>query len=184
MPDIHTATDRVRTGHRRRWPAAAALALTLTTAACAAEGAADEPASAPSTTVAPTTTAPTTTTAPPPPERLDVVATEFEWSGLPDRLPPGDYPLTLRNDGVEAHEIQVFRNTEGRTLAELFDLGPVDFAAHVELAGGTIVGASSTSEEIVLHLEEGTYEVVCFIPALADERPHFEHGMHRTLEVG
>ena len=65
----------------------------------------------------------------------------------------------------------------------LFDLGPVEMAAHVEEAGGAFVGPGDTSEESVLELEPGTYEVVCFVPSSVDQRPHFDHGMHRTLEV-
>jgi hypothetical protein len=120
----------------------------------------------------------------PSPDRLDVVAEEFSWSGLPDRLRPGSYPLTLRNDGAEVHEIQVFSNPEHLSLDELFDLGPAEMGNHVEPAGGAIVVPGATSEETMLHLEAGTYEVVCFIPANADQRPHFAHGMHTTIEVG
>ena len=55
--------------------------------------------------------------------------------------------------------------------------------ARVELAGGAIVVPGATSEETTLQLEPGTYEVVCFVPAATDQRPHFDHGMHRTLVV-
>ena len=111
------------------------------------------------------------------------VTTDYEWSGLPDRLPAGTYPLTLRNDGPDVHEIQVFRNTDDLSLPDLFALGPVEMKARVELAGGAIVVPGATSEETTLQLEPGTYEVVCFVPAATDQRPHFDHGMHRTLVV-
>lgn len=64
------------------------------------------------------------------------------------------------------------------------DLGPIAFKGHVELAGGTIAGPGGTSEPTMLHLTKGIYEVVCFVPATTDQRPHFEHGMHQTLTVG
>ena len=111
------------------------------------------------------------------------MATDYEWSGLPDRLPAGTYPLTMRNDGPDVHEIQVFRNTDDLSLPDLFALGPVEMKARVELAGGAIVVPGATSEETTLQLEPGTYEVVCFVPAATDQRPHFGHGMHRTLVV-
>jgi hypothetical protein len=182
MYEPRTTARAGNTARRRRWMAATLLPLTLAAFGCANETSSPRTSgTSASTTAAPTAVAPNTSA---PPERLDVVARDYDWSGIPDRLPPGSYPLTLRNAGSELHEIQVFRNTEKLSLAELFALGPVEMGAHVELAGGVLVTPGSTSDEKVLQLAEGSYEVVCFVPAAADQRPHFEHGMHRTITVG
>jgi len=128
------------------------------------------------------TVAPTTTLAPP--TRLDIVAKEYEWSGLPDELPAGSYPMSFHNEGTEAHEISVFRNTENIPLEELFKLGPEGMKAKVEEAGMLISGPGTAADhEVTLELTPGEYEVVCFIPAASDTQPHFAHGMHRTLVV-
>lgn len=177
MPDSVPSTLRPTPRRRHRWVAAALLPLALVPLACGSDPAADAASPVTSTTAG----APTTTLAPP--DRLDLVAEDYDWTGLPDRLPAGSYPMTLRNEGAEIHEIQVFKNPEGLGLQQLFDLGPVEMAAHVEEAGGAFVGPGDTSEETVLTLEPGTYEVVCFVPSSVDQRPHFDHGMHRTLEV-
>lgn len=176
-----TDTPTSRVPARRRCAAVALLSLTLVPLACGSDPAPAPDAAA--TPAAPSTTdgSPTTTAAPP--ARLDLVAEDYDWTGLPDQLPAGTYPMTLRNDGAEIHEIQVFRNPEHLSLQQLFDLGPVEMAAHVEEAGGAFVGPGDTSEESVLELEPGTYEVVCFVPSSVDQQPHFDHGMHRTLEV-
>lgn len=173
----HHTTVNPMPRRRHRWVVSVLVPLALTPVACATDSgtASSQPAS---------TDVPSSTTTTPRPERLDVVATEYGWSGMPEHLPPGSYPLTLRNDGAEAHEIQVFENLDGLELDELFDMGPADMEAHVQSAGGAIVGPGATSEATTLELEEGTYEVVCFIPATTDGRPHFEHGMHQTLAVG
>ncbi len=169
---------------RRRRRAVAALLvvpLALGVAACGD----DEPTAGAAGTTSPGAEAgsPTTASTEAPPERLDVVATEFDWTGVPDSLPAGSYPLTLTNEGDEVHEIQVFQNPEGLDLQELFDLGPGGGADHIVEGGGVLVGPGE-SADTVLELTEGTYEVVCFIPATSDSQPHFAHGMHRTLEVG
>ena len=125
--------------------------------------------------------------APPPPcpTRLDVVAREFEWAGIPERLPAGSYPMSFRNEGAEPHEVFVFRNTEGLSLDELAELGPVGHQGprrggrHADRGAGR--GGPS---ETTLTLTPGTYEVVCFIPTPTDGLAHFAHGMHRTIEVG
>ncbi|MDQ2677412.1 MAG: hypothetical protein M3Y51_01610 [Actinomycetota bacterium] len=118
------------------------------------------------------------------PTRLDIEATEYEWSGLPDELPAGTYPMTFHNAGVEAHEISIFRNTDDRPLPELFELGPEGIKGAVEMVGTLIAGPGAPADgELTVTLTPGEYDVVCFIPAMADGLPHFEHGMHRTLVV-
>lgn len=134
-----------------------------------AEGAADDGA--------------TTTTAPVP-TRLDIEATEFEWSGLPDELPAGTYPTSFHNAGAEAHEISIFRNPDDIPLDDLFALGPDGMEDAVETVGFLIAApGASADQEATVTLTPGEYEVVCFIPSPADGRSHFQHGMHRTLEV-
>lgn len=129
----------------------------------------DEVASAPSTTV---------------PTRLDVVATEYEWSGLPDEVPAGSYPMSFRNDGAEAHEVVIFRNPGRVPLEELRELGPVGIKDAVEVVGSLISGPGTPADsEITVTLTSGEYEVVCFVPATSDGRAHFEHGMHQELLV-
>ena len=128
----------------------------------------------------PTTTTTTTT----PPERLDIVATDYEWSGLPEELPAGTYPMSFMNEGAEVHEISIFRNTRDLPLEELFALGPEGMKDAVESVGMLISAPGSPADsEVEITLTPGEYEVVCFVPATTDGRPHFDHGMHRTLTV-
>lgn len=118
------------------------------------------------------------------PERLDIVAVDFSWSGLPDVLPAGSYPMSFRNEGTEGHEISIFRNPDRLALEELAALGPVKIKDVVEPVGMLIAGPGNSAEPITVELTPGTYEVVCFIPSAAgDGTAHFDHGMHRTLTV-
>jgi hypothetical protein len=118
------------------------------------------------------------------PSRLDVVATEYEWHGLPDELPAGSYPVTFRDEGREAHEISIFRNRDRVPLDELLELGPVGIRDAVDMAGTLVAGAgSAAAEPMTITLTPGEYEVVCFLPAASDGKAHFHHGMHRTLTV-
>jgi plastocyanin len=134
------------------------------------------------TTVAPSTSAAPTTV--PVPTRIDIVAKEYEWSGVPDELPAGSYPMSFRNEGVQAHEISIFRNPDRIDLHELVALGPEKMKDYVEEVGMLIAGAGTSAQnEITLELTPGEYEVVCFIPDDRDTKPHFDHGMHRKLVV-
>lgn len=170
------------------WLAVVGLAILPTGCANEAAGSADsggatttvthsEHSGRPSTTEAPTTTAAA-------PTRLDIVATDYEWSGLPDELPAGTYPMSFMNNGAEAHEIAIFRNPSRLALEEIHQLGPVGMKESVEMVGMLISGAGTpAAEEITITLTPGEYEVVCFIPAASDMQPHFAHGMHRKLVV-
>jgi hypothetical protein len=154
----------------------AMLALALVPAGCA-EDRAGSSANTTTTTAGPPVT-------PPRPARLDVVATEYEWSGLPEALPAGSYPLSFSNVGAEAHEISIFRNREDRPLEELFELGPEGIKGAVDMVGTLIAGPDAAAgQELTIALTPGEYDVVCFLPATSDRRPHFTHGMHRTLVV-
>lgn len=118
------------------------------------------------------------------PTRLDIVATEYRWSGLPAELPAGTYPMSFRNDGDEAHEITIFRNPGHIPLEGLRELGPAGIGDAVDMVGNLISGPGTAAEsEVVVTLTPGEYEVVCFIPATTDGMAHFEHGMHRKLVV-
>jgi hypothetical protein len=77
----------------------------------------------------------------------------------------------------------LFRNPDGVPLDELLAAGPGGADDLIEPAGKVIAGPGQTGEEIEVVLEPGTYEVVCFFPTPIDGRAHFEHGMHRTVEV-
>ena len=82
------------------------------------------------------------------------------------------------------HEISIFRNPDHLSLAKLFELGPVGIKDAVEMAGTLISGpGAAADQELTVTLTPGEYDVVCFIPATSDGKPHFSHGMHRTLEV-
>lgn len=141
----------------------------------------DDGASASPTTVASSSTAPEAAR----PARLDIVAKDFEWSGLPDVIAAGSYPMSFRNDGTEAHEISIFRNPDGVDVHEIAKAGPAGMKDLVEPAGMLIAPpGTSAPNELTLELTPGEYEVVCFIPnASGDGSAHFEHGMHRTLTV-
>lgn len=171
------------------WLAVVGLALVPT--GCANESEASASGSGAPTTVAAehsehsghtASTAPPTTIAPP--TRLDVVATEYAWSGLPDELPAGTYPMSFRNDGAEAHEISIFRNPDGLSFEELYKLGPEGIKGAVEMVGTLISGPGTPADhELTATFTPGEYEVVCFFPAMSDNQPHFNHGMHRKLVV-
>ncbi len=169
----------MRAARSARWTAVVLVALVPI--GCAGNGVPSSEATDDHVHHASTSAAPSTSSTP---TRLDIVATEYEWSGLPPELPAGSYPMSFRNEGTEPHEISIFRNPDNVGLEELFELGPQGIQGAVEMVGTLIAGpTSSASQELTITLTPGDYEVVCFLPARSDSKPHFTHGMHRTLVV-
>lgn len=118
----------------RRWNGPAAIALVVTTTvlgACGGDG--DTQA-----------------------DGFTVAGTEMAFQG-PERVRPGTYDVTFRNDGMVPHEL-AFRHPSGR------------FAARRSIGAGM-------RAEMKVTLEPGRWELGCFEPG------HYEAGMHRSLLV-
>ena len=119
---------------------------------------------------------------------VELVDYDFRWSEPPA---PGANRVRVTNAGPQAHEIQMFRLAEGKSLE--------DFMAHLKAmieggagdaeAPGRWVGGFSTIEAggqavIDLPLEAGRYVQICFEPDTKDGRLHFMHGMVKEIAVG
>ncbi len=173
-----------RRGRRTAATLLAGLALVGVTACGSDEDTAAEPHEHPaettaSTSASTTTEAPVSETGP-----FAVTAREFEFEGVPTQVDAGSHTFTFTNEGGEPHELLIFRNTEGLSLAEIAALGPVDSKAHMEL-GGMVVAAPGASAESSMQVEltPGEWDVVCFIPTPTDGQAHSAHGMHTTITV-
>jgi uncharacterized cupredoxin-like copper-binding protein len=96
----------------------------------------------------------------------------------------GNHLVAVRNDGKQAHELQIAKLLPGKT--------PADLAAWAEkmagpppahFVGGVAPIAPGKSNEVELNLTPGHYVLLCFIPDAADGKPHVAHGMVRDLVV-
>ncbi len=135
---------------------------------------------------APTVTeAPATTSAPDvfEPGPVDVIAREYEFVGMPDVLRQGVYPMSLTNEGDEAHEMIIFQPTNGKTLDELEAGGPDNFANDAKIFAFFAPAGPGAVSEAEVTLAPGDYVVACFIPAAVDGMGHFHHGMLKNVTV-
>ena len=97
----------------------------------------------------------------------------------------GRHVLHVRNAGTEAHEADIIKATPTAGLREYLawldsgeqGLPPV---APVAAFGDIYPGKEAWIE---LHLTPGRYFIVCQVPAKADGRPHFKHGMFTEFSV-
>ena len=173
--------------------AAALAALVLATGACGDDSPVESPADAASE-----------------PDPVEVVAVDFHFEGLPERVPAGTQ-LTLVNEAPsELHEIVALRlpDDEERSVDELVSLPPEEMGELAEIAPTTVLLAAPGGDQIAAVgdgtlAETGRYLLICMIPtgidpdaylqAAAESEggppqveggpPHVVHGMYAELIV-
>jgi hypothetical protein len=112
------------------------------------------------------------------------VAGDYGFEG-PDTLPAGWTTIRVHNDGLEAHHIQILELTEGKTLADLSNALRTPLIAVPKWAkhrGGPNAVDSGGVAEARVHLDPGSYALICVIPS-KDGTPHVILGMAKELHV-
>ena len=119
-------------------------------------------------------------------QRVDVKAIEYAYDGAPDEVKAGRVSFALRNDGVEDHEMVLFRRADGETASfeELSQLPEEEMMSKVSFTG-VAFGGPDTTAYAAMDLQAGTYFLVCFLSQGGGEDgpPHFMAGMQHTLTV-
>jgi hypothetical protein len=112
------------------------------------------------------------------------VADDHGFEG-PDRLAAGWITIRIHNHGLEPHHIQLLKLSDGKTLADLSNalrtplIAVPDWAKH---SGGPNAVDSGGIAEARVHLDPGSYALICVIP-VKDGTPHVALGMSKELRV-
>ena len=112
---------------------------------------------------------------------IEVQAAEYEFSGIPETLPPAETTFAFENVGEEPHELSVALVTSDLSLDDLLKLPEEEVDQNIEDAGH-VSAKPGGSREMVIDLEPGRYAYVCFVPD-ADGTPHAFLGMAGEFEV-
>ncbi|MDP2290725.1 MAG: hypothetical protein Q8M22_06015 [Actinomycetota bacterium] len=117
-------------------------------------------------------------------QAVKVGAIEYAFTDIPSELDAGRVSFALENEGVEEHEMVLFKRNEGVTqpLEELLELPEEELMSKVTFTG-VAFGGPGTTNYVAMDLEPGTYFLLCFIPQGEDGPPHFMGGMSRTVTV-
>ena len=116
---------------------------------------------------------------------VHVVATEYQFTGIPESLSAGSYEFHLQNDGKEPHELLLFGLKTDTPIEELIKLPQKEAEKQIEMVGATFAEPGAASEETVkADLEAGRYGVVCFVPVGGKKGPpHAFEGMVHEFTV-
>ena len=102
---------------------------------------------------------------------------DFRITIAPARIHAGTVRLLLSNKGPDKHELLIVRSARG-DLPLRSDGLTINEAAVDSATVGTIEGKEpGTSEELLLHLKPGRYEIFCNMAG------HYLGGMHAELVV-
>jgi iron uptake system EfeUOB component EfeO/EfeM len=88
---------------------------------------------------------------------VEIVATEYAFSPENVTVPAGEVTFTVRNDGQEEHEFEIFQGD--RVIDEVEGLIP------------------GLERDLTVTLDPGEYRIVCML------NDHLERGMEATLTV-
>jgi hypothetical protein len=125
-------------------------------------------------------------------EQIEVTATEYEFSGLPETVDAGTVAIKFTNEGAEIHELLVLRFKTDATFDELLELDEDDARNEVNDVGFAFAFQNQTGYAFVKLNRPGRYGAACFIPvgvrtdadfATADGPPHAAQGMTAEFTV-
>jgi hypothetical protein len=117
---------------------------------------------------------------------ITIKATDFSFE-VPKEIEGGLVAVTMENDGTELHHLQLARLRDGVTLDQVQKIlaeGPEEaLFSMLEWVGGPSIVSPGGRSQVVLHLPEGQYLLICFLPSPDDGVPHFAKGMVVPLTV-
>jgi uncharacterized cupredoxin-like copper-binding protein len=117
----------------------------------------------------------------PGPETVEVVATEYEFQGIPAELPAGETTFSFANEGEEEHQLGLALITSDLSVEEILQLPPPEEGENIEEVGATGAGPGG-SGEFEADLEPGRYGYACFVET-PDGESHAELGMFGEFTV-
>jgi hypothetical protein len=114
---------------------------------------------------------------------LTIKLTDYAF-GVADTIPGGHHVIRIENDGPQTHEMVFFKLEPGKTAQDFLKWGE---KLNGPPPGGPIDGASpmtvGQNNTVAVDLAPGNYVLVCFVGDTTDKKPHFLHGMVKTITV-
>lgn len=123
------------------------------------------------------------TSSPEPVADLTAKLTDYDFQ-FSQPLTAGHHVIRVENDGPQVHEVTIVRLERGKTAMDVAKwsekmVGPPPGAVHGGLSG--IMPGEHMY--IVIDLPAGEYGLICFFQDMHDGKPHYAHGMIKTITV-
>lgn len=98
-------------------------------------------------------------------------------------LTAGTHTFAVKNTATQMHEVQLVRLAPGKTLEQLMGwLNKPNGPPPGSPIGG-IAPFTGAPTYFTADIAPGNYALICFVPDARDGKPHFMHGMMKTITV-
>jgi plastocyanin len=122
----------------------------------------------------------------PTPQVIEVIANDYAFSPLPQRIAAGSTVFTFANKGTVQHEMSIGRLRNGATLEDLLKVSKeggrlrdlMERSVGILIAGG---GKSPDGRLLVDLLPGQTYVLLCNLKDRPDSPPHMTLGMYTSF---
>jgi uncharacterized cupredoxin-like copper-binding protein len=116
----------------------------------------------------------------------DVTMTLSDYSfTLSQPLTPGQHTIMVTNSGPQPHEVVLLRLAPGKQVEDFANWAEtMKGPPPAEPLGGVTLLDKGGRGTFTADLKPGTYGLICFVPDAKDGKPHFTHGMMKTIKVG
>lgn len=115
---------------------------------------------------------------------VEVTLSDYDFT-MSRPLAAGTQRIRVRNAAAQPHEILLIQLAEGKTGADFLQWFATQQGAPPAVpVGGTTAISTGGTNDLTVELAAGDYLLICFIPDAKDGKPHFVHGMVKTITIG
>lgn len=129
-----------------------------------------------------TVTAATGPQSPAPTSDVTITLSDYVFD-LSTPLTAGTHTFAVKNAATQMHEVELVRLAPGKTVEQLLSWINKPSGPPPAAAIGGIAPFSGTTKYFTADITPGTYALICFVPDAKDGKPHFMHGMTKTITV-
>jgi hypothetical protein len=110
--------------------------------------------------------------------------TDYDFS-LSQPLTPGRRTIVVENAGPQPHEVVLLKLAPGRKVEDFGKWAEtMKGPPPAEPLGGVTFLDKGARGSFTADVSAGEYGLICFVPDAKDGKPHFVHGMMKTIKVG
>lgn len=129
-----------------------------------------------------TVTAATAPSAPAPVADMTISLSDYAFQ-LSTPLKSGDHTFAVKNTASQMHEVELLRLAPGKTVADLLSWLSKPAGPPPASAVGGVSPFTTDTVYFNASITPGNYALICFVPDAKDGKPHFTHGMTKTITV-
>lgn len=98
-------------------------------------------------------------------------------------LTAGKHVFEVKNTATQAHEVEIIRLAPGKTLDQFMNWMKKPAGPPPGSAIGGMAPFTGAPTYFTADITPGTYALICFVPDAKDGKPHFMHGMTKSVTV-